>query len=184
MTTEEEMRSAEEELNRWITGQIIQQGRDQRFEETFVRHVLKYLTRESKAITRKAFREQYGEDGLTFDGLCEIYRFPIRFAFRKIPYVHKVTSWDWFNKLDKLPFFKEYREASQAFSDENFGFAFHWPHVKGNGLMVIHNHPTDPADNYTRVVRGMGKGRQLIIEQLEGLLLGLYPNGALLERVD
>jgi hypothetical protein len=94
--------------------------------------------------------------------------FPIWLGIRKVPYVHKLSVSDLFNKWSSLPFMQMWADLCDESpdSDKPVGLIFDWPGVKGTQL-VLHNYKVDFDVNSLRIIRKIGQGKLAELVYLE-----------------
>lgn len=172
----------EVDLNKWLGAHAAAAARNDRFEDTVVRHVMKYISRETKVLGKKAFREMYGSEPMKLEHLVGLYSFPLYLVARKIPWVHEITVDRLFNRFSSLPIAKSFLEILNTKPDTwagPVGLAFHWPGVEDDrSIMVLHNMATDVAKLRGRFNFRMDDGDadfvDVSLEPLSGLLTSIY----------
>lgn len=128
-------------------------------------------------------KRRWGTAGLGLDPFLDFFpTFPVQLEPTYFPYIaNKFTVADLFGRFDKTLLLLRYetclREYRRRDRHRSFGMVFNWPHLKGGGGLVLHNHPIDVAVPGSRLLWVSERGEQVVLETLN-VLLDTIDNGA------
>jgi hypothetical protein len=119
---------------------------------------------------------RWGTKGLDLDLFLDFFpTFPVQLVPTSFPNItRKFTVADLFGRFDKTLLLRRYetclREYRRRDRHRSLGMVFNWPHLKGGGGLVLHNHPIDVAVPGTRLFWVSERGEQVVLETLNVLL--------------
>lgn len=125
---------------------------------------------------------RWGTKGLDLDLFLDFFpTFPVQLVPTSFPSItSKFTVADLFGRFDKTLLLQRYETCLHEYRrrdrHRSLGMVFNWPHLKGGGGLVLHNHPIDVAVPGSRLLWVSDRGEQVVLETLN-VLLDTIDNG-------